>query len=128
VPRVNPVDRSPVSSFAEKRFTRTSSLNPPWNPGPFWRTRARNHTEEIMSEDETTRIFENIRRHAVRAFVARSTAHHNLHLDERIYTAEEVIGPEFQKIVAEGPTILVFADDDPLATFPTTAATFSTTA
>lgn len=70
-----------------------------------------------MSEIETTRIFENVRRHAVRhlSHVRQHTT--NLHLDERIYTAEEVIGPEFQMIVAEGPTILVFADDEPLANF-----------
>jgi len=70
-----------------------------------------------MSENETTRIFENVRRHAVRHLSHIQQHTTNLHLDERIYSAEEIIGPEFQKIVAEGPTILVFADDDPLANF-----------
>lgn len=70
-----------------------------------------------MSEDETTRILDRVRSHAVRHLPHIRQQTTNLHMDEHIYSAEEVIGPEFQNIVAEGPTILVFADDDPLANF-----------
>jgi len=41
----------------------------------------------------------------------------NLYLDERIYNQGETIGPAHQEIVAQRPSILVFADDEPGANF-----------
>jgi hypothetical protein len=54
---------------------------------------------------------------AVRRLSWRKLQTTNLYLDERIYERAEMIGPERQKIVTEWPSILVFADDDPLANF-----------
>ena len=41
----------------------------------------------------------------------------NLYLDERTYEKSGISAPECQGIVAERSSILVFADDDPLANF-----------
>jgi hypothetical protein len=40
-----------------------------------------------------------------------------LHLDEHVYRKGEHIGPEFQKAVASVDSIVVFADDEPMANF-----------
>jgi hypothetical protein len=49
------------------------------------------------------------------SFAQRETT--NLYIDMHIYEMGEVIGPKFQKIVAPQTSILVFADDEPLANF-----------
>ena len=41
----------------------------------------------------------------------------NLYLDYRVYEKGEKLGPEFQKIVVKKPSVLVFADDVPMANF-----------
>jgi hypothetical protein len=70
-----------------------------------------------MSEKETTRVFENVRKHAATNLPRAMQQTTNLHLDEHLYAAKEFIGPEFQKITADRSSILVFADDDPMANF-----------
>ena len=62
-------------------------------------------------------VFRRVRAHAfgTLSFERRQTT--NLHLDEHIYDRGETIGPEFQRIVAQRPSILVFADDNPRANF-----------
>jgi hypothetical protein len=68
-----------------------------------------------MSKDN--RIHETIQAHAFRALGPQKQATSNLYLDERIRERGEILGPAFQKIVVEEPSLLVFADDDPLANF-----------
>jgi hypothetical protein len=70
-----------------------------------------------MSAQVDDRLFARVRAHAFRtlSFAQQDTT--NLYLDERIYEAGETIGPHFQRIVAQRPSILVFADDDPRANF-----------
>ena len=41
----------------------------------------------------------------------------NLYLDERIYETGDLIGPPHQNIHADRRSVLIFADDDPLANF-----------
>ncbi len=68
-----------------------------------------------MADKRNQQLFERVRTHAFRtlSFEQRQTT--NLHLDERIYKKGETIGPPRQKILAQRPSILVFADDDPRA-------------
>lgn len=70
-----------------------------------------------MKDNEATRILDNIRQHAVRQLSYERQEKTNLYLDEHIYAAGEVIGPHVQKITADRPVFLVFADDDPHANF-----------
>ncbi len=58
-----------------------------------------------------------IRTHAYLRLNASERRTTNLHLDHRIYAAGDHIGPAFQKIVASKDSILVFADDHPMANF-----------
>jgi hypothetical protein len=62
-------------------------------------------------------VLQRVRAHAFEAlsFARRTTT--NLSLDEHVYVASETIGPEFQGIAAQRPSILVFADDNPRANF-----------
>jgi hypothetical protein len=62
-------------------------------------------------------ILDKIRTHAFRYITERKQTKTNLSLDSRIYQPGERIGPSVQGIHAEGETILVFADDEPLANF-----------
>ena len=70
-----------------------------------------------MLPDLPEQLLNKIRSHAVRHITERQQTKTNLSLDSRIYKAGERIGPSIQKIHAEGPTVIVFADDDPLANF-----------
>jgi hypothetical protein len=63
------------------------------------------------------KIIDRIRNHALRHITERQQTSTNLSLDSRIYKAGDTIGPKFQGIRAEGPTVIVFADDKPLANF-----------
>jgi hypothetical protein len=63
------------------------------------------------------RTLDRIRTHALRHVTEREQTSTNLSLDSRIYKSGERIGPELQRIHAEGPTVVVFADDDPKANF-----------
>lgn len=70
-----------------------------------------------MSAMRENPLFQRVRAHAFGGLSFRRRETTNLHLDEHIYQDGERIGPEFQKIVAQRPSILVFADDDPRANF-----------
>jgi hypothetical protein len=70
-----------------------------------------------MLPDIPEQIIERIRNHAFRHITERRETATNLSLDGRIYRAGDVIGPRFQGISADGPTVVVFADDEPLANF-----------
>lgn len=71
----------------------------------------------FVKEDQTKTLFDRVRTHAFLHLPWEKRQTTNLYLDERIYSAGEVIGPKRQNIVAERPSILVFADDEPLANF-----------
>jgi hypothetical protein len=70
-----------------------------------------------MKEDEANTLFDRVRTHAFLNLPWEKRQTTNLYLDERIYSAGEVIGPKRQNIVADRPSILVFADDEPFANF-----------
>jgi hypothetical protein len=70
-----------------------------------------------MPDTDNSPILESVRQHAVRQLPYAKQQTTNLHLDSRIYNQGETIGPAFQKIVADRPSILVFADDEPRANF-----------
>lgn len=63
------------------------------------------------------RVLERVRQHAVSTLSAETRQTTNLHIDEHIHQKGEKLGPEFQNIEVEKPSILVFADDQPLANF-----------
>jgi hypothetical protein len=74
--------------------------------------------EDSMLPDIPEQIIDRIRSHALRHIAERQqTSTTNLSLDSRIYRAGDSIGPKFQGIYADGPTVIVFADDEPLANF-----------
>ena len=62
-------------------------------------------------------IIDKIRNHAFRHIAERQQTTTNLSLDSRIYRTGDSIGPKFQGIQAGGPSVVVFADDNPLANF-----------
>jgi len=62
-------------------------------------------------------VFAAARTHAFRSLTAQQQESTNLHLDERVHEKGAVLGPAFQKIVVEKPSVLVFADDNPQANF-----------
>lgn len=70
-----------------------------------------------MLPDIPEQIIGRIRSHALRHIAERQQTTTNLSLDSRVYAAGDSIGPRFQGIYAEGPTVIVFADDDPQANF-----------
>jgi hypothetical protein len=70
-----------------------------------------------MLPDLSEQILNKIRSHALRHVTERQQTATNLSLDSRIYRPGDSIGPKFQSIYAEGPTVIVFADDEPLANF-----------
>lgn len=61
--------------------------------------------------------FDAVRDHAFSLLSSHQRTGTNLYLDTRIYKAGEIIGPRRQEIAARRPSILVFADDDPMANF-----------
>jgi hypothetical protein len=62
-------------------------------------------------------IFDRVREHAFKTLPFKKRETTNLYFDERIYQKDDVIGPKRQGVVADCPTILIFADDDPRASF-----------
>jgi Peptidase C13 family len=70
-----------------------------------------------MEVSESAESFERVRESAFRTLTAEQRLTTNLHLDTRIYEEGEQLGPEFQNIRADRASILVFADDAPLANF-----------
>jgi hypothetical protein len=70
-----------------------------------------------MALVERGEIFDRVRDRAYRSLTADQRYTTNLHLDHRIYEKGEQLGPEFQNIKVDRASILVFADDAPLANF-----------
>ncbi len=62
-------------------------------------------------------LFDAVRDHAFSTLSFRQRTATNLYLDSRVHKAGEMIGPRRQQITARRPSILVFADDDPMANF-----------
>lgn len=67
----------------------------------------------IKESETTTRI----REHAFRNLGWRERQGTNLYLDLKVREPGEMLGPEFQRIEVARPSVLVFADDDPMANF-----------
>jgi hypothetical protein len=70
-----------------------------------------------MPDNQQEVIFQRVREHAYAELSAYKRQTTNLYLDQRVYQKGEKLGPEFQKIVVNKPSLLVFADDHPLANF-----------
>src|SRR6266567_2051299 len=70
-----------------------------------------------MADERNEQILHRVRTHAFSTLTFDKRETTNLHLDEHVYEKGERIGPEFQEIVADRPSILVFADEDPRANF-----------
>jgi hypothetical protein len=66
---------------------------------------------------ERDNLHDKVKAHAFNGLSPRQRETTNLHLDTHVYKKGEHIGPEFQKAVASADSILVFADDDPMANF-----------
>ena len=69
-----------------------------------------------MSTDSDS-IDDRIRAHAFNSLPFDRRLTSNLYLDHRIYKKGVVLGPAFQKIIVSRTSLLVFADDQPLANF-----------
>src|SRR5712691_3017613 len=70
-----------------------------------------------MARGEQRETFETIREHAFRSLTAEARLTTNLHIDRRVREPGEPLGPAFQNLKVERPSLLVFADDAPLANF-----------
>jgi hypothetical protein len=62
-------------------------------------------------------VLRRIRDHAFLSMPVPKRQTTNLFLDRRVYEKGEVLGPKIQKITVKQPSLLVFADDQPLANF-----------
>ncbi|MFY9803721.1 MAG: hypothetical protein WA211_17555 [Candidatus Acidiferrales bacterium] len=69
----------------------------------------------MSQQDE--RVFSTIQNHAFSRLSPRQRETTNLYIDKRVYKAGETLGTSLQQITVEVPSILVFADDEPLANF-----------
>jgi Peptidase C13 family len=63
------------------------------------------------------RILERVREHAFRSLKPRRTSTTNLSIDSAVREEGEPLGPEFQRLRVRRPSIVVFADEEPLANF-----------
>src|SRR6201984_1536818 len=63
------------------------------------------------------RVLQKVREHAFSTLSAENRETTNLHIDEQVRNQGEKLGPAFQKIEVEKRSVLVFADDQPLANF-----------
>ncbi|MGH7023354.1 MAG: C13 family peptidase [Caulobacteraceae bacterium] len=70
-----------------------------------------------MPTRETPTIQEKIRAHAFGRLSYDQRQRTNLYASEHVFEAGEPIGPDFQKITAARPSLVVFADDNPRANF-----------
>ena len=70
-----------------------------------------------MATKKNEELFDRVRTHAFQSLHAAKKQTTNLYLDQKVYEKGAKLGPEFQKIVVDKPSLLVFADDDPLANF-----------
>lgn len=68
-------------------------------------------------QHESERVFNGIQAHAYNHLTPRQRETSNLYIDKLAYAAGENIGTPVQKITLDAPSILVFADDLPLANF-----------
>ncbi len=62
-------------------------------------------------------LISGVQEHAFQLLSATERQTTNLHIDQRVFKKGELLGPEFQKIVVQKDSLLVFADDKPLANF-----------
>ncbi len=70
------------------------------------------------------KILRTVQNHAFERLTYAQRETTNLHIDVHVYKTGEVIGPQFQKIKALKPSILIFADDEPMANFGHTCRYF----
>jgi hypothetical protein len=70
-----------------------------------------------LEEPVNERIHDLIRAHAFSSLAPEQHLTTNLYLDTRAREPGEKLGPDFQKIVTEQKSILVFADDNPMANY-----------
>ena len=70
-----------------------------------------------MAEKITRRVLQRVQLHAYERLSYEQRERVNLHYDPQIYEKGAQIGPKFQKIVAPRTSVLVFADDEPLANY-----------
>jgi hypothetical protein len=70
-----------------------------------------------METEINEKILQTVKSHAFERLTYAQRETTNLHIDTHVYKTGEVIGPKFQKVTASKPSILVFADDEPLANF-----------
>lgn len=70
-----------------------------------------------MPENQQEAIFHRVSADAYTRLSPQQQQSTNLYLDQRIREKGETLGPEFQKITVNKPSVLVFADDHPLANF-----------
>jgi peptidase C13-like protein len=80
-------------------------------------TRTTRTTSRRGAKSQVAERFDRVREHAFSTLSLQQRTGSNLYLDERIYESGELIGPRRQQIMARRPSVLVFADDDPMANF-----------
>jgi len=68
-----------------------------------------------MPRDIESQLLERIKQHAVTRLSPAQIQGTNLSLNRQIIEAGEEFGPPTQRMIADQPTLVVFADDDPLA-------------
>ncbi|PWT86705.1 MAG: hypothetical protein C5B58_00970 [Acidobacteria bacterium] len=80
------------------------------------RAKGRSRTAKAAKVAPTER-FDMVKNDAFSMLSAGQRRATNLYIDRRVYKTGELIGPRRQQIKAGRPSILVFADDDPMANF-----------
>jgi hypothetical protein len=73
--------------------------------------------EATQHQPDIESVLERVRAHAFERLPHTHRQTTNLHIDRRVYEEGEQIGPPVQEVVAARPTILVWADEEPLANF-----------
>jgi hypothetical protein len=68
-----------------------------------------------MPREIESQILERIKQHALNRLLPAQIQRTNLSVNRQIVEAGEQFGPPTQRMTAERPTLVVFADDDPLA-------------
>ncbi|HMD70576.1 MAG TPA: C13 family peptidase [Bryobacteraceae bacterium] len=70
-----------------------------------------------MPDNQLEVIFKQVTDHAFNRLTPQQRQTTNLYLDRRVYQKGEKLGSQSRQIVIEKPSLLVFADDHPLANF-----------
>ena len=70
-----------------------------------------------MATQERSQVFDRVRDHAFQQLEWQKRQTTNLYLSTHVFETGMKIGPAREKIVADRPTVLVFADDNPQANF-----------